>query len=137
MNHIFRLTFTSLLACSLLWGCRTSHDDPPFRDFANRNCWDPAKQQRWDTFRETFEFHYARVPDPAAGSSSRDDESDDGVNAAQSDLDHLEQRRTGDPHAKSCRRAVIPGRFYDSSNCSPWQLAAELFEEDEENHNSK
>ena len=128
--------FTLLLACPLL-GCRSSQPKSDFVDFAKHACWDPAKEQRWQEFRLTFETEYSRIQPAVDDGSSPDTPSPDTVHPNQLDLDRIEKRRTGNPHATSCRRAVIPGRVYDYSNCSPWQLAAELFQEDEENDGHK
>ncbi len=127
--------FTLLLACSL-FGCSSTQEKAPFVDFAGRGSWDAAKQQRWTAFQQTVHEEYFGMifhvrPCPAPGEHPFGD-------LDQRDFDCIEQRRTGNPEAKSCRQAALnPQTIYDYSQCSEQQLAAELFQEDEENHGYK
>jgi len=45
-------------------------------------------------------------------------------------FDEMEQRRTGNPAAHSCRKAAPLHQHYDISGCSLDQIAAEMGEED-------
>jgi hypothetical protein len=137
MKHRFAIAsciFTLLLACSWV-GCHTSQP-PVFIDFVHHDSWDAAKQQRWNAFQQTIHEEYfdrqLQVRScPAPGEHPFGDQD-------QLDFDCIEQRRTGNQEAKSCRHAVLsPGAPYDYSQCSEQQLAAELFQEDEENHGYK
>ncbi len=131
MKHHFEVKsciLTLLLACSL-WGCSSTQEKAPFVDFADRSSWDPAKQQRWEAFQKKFIAHYHELP-----GSSRDGVSFGALqDPNQCDYDAIEQRRTRNRYATSCRKVFNNGGLLDESNCSDQQLMAELFQEEEEN----
>jgi len=119
-----------LLLLALTSACNKSAGGvKPFKDEAS---WDFAKKQRWQQMQQAINTDAT----PVSGQHRRVAISRImirgwTVDRLQQYFDSMEQKRTGDSTARSCRKADA-NKGYDISACTPGQLAAEFFFEEEE-----
>lgn len=114
-------------------GCKRESSTGDIAPFAQQSSWSFAKQQRWTQMQNVMSQNAARLIELSQQNALRH-AADENLTAAQLQqrFDSLEQRRTGDPQARSCRRVVSANAPYDYAGCSQQQLAAEFFQEREE-----
>ena len=124
---ILVIVFIGMLGHSL--GCGSPAPHSTIKPFKNRAKWNFATEQEYQ--------RYTKLMNEQAASEIRDDQADINVNEmqkkwtaaqAQAELDSIEQARTGDSSAHSCRK-IVPNALYDYSQCSQEQLTAELFQQ--------
>jgi hypothetical protein len=106
-------------------------DDPSELGSSGDPKWDTDKQNRWAAFQAAvastpmiIDMHQRAVEIIAMSHHITPAE-------LQNYLDTIEQHRTGNPKATSCRKAQQPGH-YTSAGCSRTQLLLEFFQENEE-----
>jgi hypothetical protein len=132
MKNRFTLpSFLLLFVVALLTGCNKSTVAP----FANQDHWDAAKKQRWTEAQEIMKTRatYAIEGEKRVHRSRAEANHWTTPSQLQAFYDSIEQRRTGNPNATSCRR-MTDLNHCDYSRCSLEQLTAEFFQYDEELH---
>jgi len=130
-------TLTFLLASLLiLAGCSSSSSgssNSGFVEFKDHGSWDFAKQQRWQRVQSVMAENASEAIDNSqAAAITEATASHWTAQQLQNKFDGLEQRRTGNPAAKSCRMVTDVKRPYDIKHCNQLQLAAEIFQGIEE-----
>jgi hypothetical protein len=133
----------TLLSIAAIGACNSSSPtnkaaSSQFADFANRATWDFTKQQRWKNINQFMGEQASDLikstQQAAIAHALREHWN---VQQLQQYLNSIEQRRTGNLSATSCRVIQDVKKPYDYSACTQQQLTAEFFQEDEEIHGYK
>ena len=124
---ILVIVFIGMLGHSL--GCGSSAPHYTMKPFKNRAKWNFATEQEYGIYKKAMEERAADLIEPNQRFLIEDARTNHwSAEQAQAALDAVEQARTGDPQARSCRRVFDPLVKYDYGHCSKEQLVAELFQ---------